>query len=56
MSHSTKIQRLNTLKGEYTRVEAQALRLMKAGDLRKYIKKLIHARKIRMEYAEVFMA
>ena len=56
MSHSMKLKKLNTLKDEYTKVESQALRLMKAGDLRKYIKTLIHARKIRTEYAELFVA
>ncbi len=56
MSHSMKLRKLNNLKDEYTRIEAHALRLMKAGDLKKYIKTLIHARKIRVEYAELFTA
>ena len=56
MSHAMKTRKLNSLRSRYNKVEAEALRLMKAGDLHHYIQKLITARKMRTEYAALMLA
>lgn len=47
-----KIHRLNSLREQYKKVKAEAMKFMKSGDLKNYIKRLTKASKIQNEYIE----
>jgi len=47
-----KIHRLNSLRDQYKKVKAEAMKFMKTGDLKNYLKRLTKASKIQNEYLE----
>ena len=47
-----KIHRLNSLKEQYNKVKSDAVKFMKNGDLKNYLKRLTKASKIEREYIE----
>lgn len=47
-----KIHRLNSLRDQYKKVKAEAVKFMRKGDLKNYLSRLTRANKIEREYLE----
>lgn len=47
-----KINRIQKLKSQYKRTKAEAIKFMRSGDLKNYIRKLTEVQKIEAEYLD----